>query len=83
MSQFAQYEIGTVGNLKSAIESCGIVANHQDIREICTRLIMAHEGEEFQAALTELKLAICEQVADADNRRTGMIVQVPRNGTDG
>ena len=84
MSQFAQYQSELIGNVKGAIRSpAAFVANQQDIREICARLLLAHEGEEFQAAFTELKIAIYEQVMDADNRRTEMTLKMPKNGRGG
>lgn len=40
----------------------------QDIREICQRVTLARDDEQFKAALTELKIAIREHVTEAQNR---------------
>lgn len=39
----------------------------QDIREICQRVTIARDDQSFTNALIELKIAIRERLADAEN----------------
>ena len=50
----------------------------QEIRDICLRVTLADSTEQFKAALTELKIAIREHVADAHNRGIQMILEMPK-----
>jgi len=53
------------------------VPTDEEIREICRRLLVAKDHDQFQAALTELKISIREHITDAENRGIHLILQSP------
>ncbi len=56
---------------------------NEDIREICRRVILAEEPEQFKGALTELKIAIRDHIADAENKGIHMLLKKPNIGNKG
>jgi hypothetical protein len=55
------------------------VPTHQNIREICARLLLAQDEEQFQATLSELKIAMHDHATSAENRGLRMILEMPKS----
>lgn len=55
-----------------------LLAPDDNIREICQRVLTARDEEQFRAALTELRLAVREQITELENRGT-LSLKKPNN----
>jgi hypothetical protein len=54
----------------------------QEIREICVRVSLAADAEQFKAALTELKIAIREHINEAENLGIHLLLNRPKPAPD-
>jgi hypothetical protein len=52
------------------------------IREICVRVTLAEDLEQFKLALSELRIALREHVVEAQNRGIQMILEMPKPRPD-
>lgn len=50
----------------------------EEIRDICVRVTLAQNSEEFKAALTELKIAIREHITEAENLGIHLLLHKPK-----
>lgn len=50
----------------------------EEIRDICTRVTLARNPDQFKAALTELKIAIREHINGAENRGIQLLLNKPK-----
>lgn len=58
------------------------VPSDQNIRELCARLIATKDPERLQTALSELRSAIREHIAEMENKGIQMILRMGKASTD-
>jgi hypothetical protein len=54
------------------------VPTDQEIRDICVRVTLAANAEQFKASLTELKIALREHISDAQNLGIHLLLNKPK-----